>query len=249
MAGAQAGSVMHPPPLLRRVARALVIVAFFARAGLGALVLTLTQRARGLTLEAASSAPRVTRLTFQRTLPVMSALSAAAALLLARGAQPPPAGPYDAIVVAGCRVLPNGQPSGALARRAALARDLFLEGRAPRVVFTGGVGRHGPSEASVAAAHAVSLGLPSDAVVLEERSTSTRENADYAARILGPNARVLVVTDAYHVFRARRVFAQAFAHAEAAGVPTREESLSNALPRELFAVLIYAARGDLRSRR
>jgi uncharacterized SAM-binding protein YcdF (DUF218 family) len=151
--------------------------------------------------------------------------------------------------VAGCRVLPSGQPGVALARRAELARELFVEGRAPQVVFTGGVGRHGPSEASVAAAHAVSLGLPADAVVLEERSTSTRENARFAARILGPSARVLVVTDAYHVFRARRVFAQSFARAEAVGVPLREEALAHALPRELFAVLIYAARGDLRPRR
>ena len=101
----------------------------------------------------------------------------------------------------------------------------------------------------MAAAHAVARGLPEESVVLEERSTSTRENAQYAARILGADARVLVVTDAYHVFRERRVFAQWFAGAEAAGVPPAEEALVHALPRELFAVLIYGVRGDLRGRR
>lgn len=239
----------HVPQLPPRLARALACLLFATGVVTRALLVTLTEwgwaRARSLPWRAAE----VTRVAFQRTVPVMSALSAAAALLLARGAEPPPAGPYDAIVVAGCRVLPSGEPSAALARRAALAHTLFEEGRAPRVVFTGGVGRHGPSEASVAAAHAVSLGLPPAAVMLEERSTSTRENAEYAARILGADARVLVVTDAYHVFRARRVFANVFAHAEGAGVPMREEVLVHALPRELFAVLIYAARGDLRARR
>lgn len=184
-----------------------------------------------------------------RTLALVSLSSVAAALLVARGLEPPPVGPYDAIVVAGCRVLPDGSPSRALARRAELALDLYHQGHAPRVVFTGGIGRFGPSEASVAAAHAVARGLPEESVVLEERSTSTRENAQYAARIVGADARVLVVTDAYHVFRARRVFAQWFAGAEAAGVPPAEEALVHALPRELFAVLIYGVRGDLRGRR
>jgi uncharacterized SAM-binding protein YcdF (DUF218 family) len=179
----------------------------------------------------------------------MSLVSVAAALLVGRGLEPPPPGPYDAIVVAGCRVLPGGRPSRALARRAELALDLFRDGHAPRVVFTGGVGQHGPSEASVAAAHAVERGLPAHALLLEERSTSTRQNAEHAARLLGPGARVLVVTDAYHVFRARRVFARSFARAEAAGVPPVEEALAVALPRELLAVMIYALRGDLRARR
>ncbi|MCA9575279.1 MAG: YdcF family protein [Polyangiales bacterium] len=180
-----------------------------------------------------------------RTLTAMFVLSALTTWLIGRGLEPPPAGPYDAIVVAGCRVLPSGQPSRALARRAALATDLHGQGLAPRVLFTGGVGQHGESEASVAAAYAVAHGLPAGAVLLEERSTSTRENAEQAARILGRDARVLVVTDAYHVFRARRVFARSFARVEAAGVPLAEEALARAVPRELFAVLIYGLRGDL----
>jgi len=233
----------------RRLARFLLRVVSLAGVLARALVATACEWAWAHVRSLPSELARVTPLVIQRTLPVMSALSAAAALLLTRGAEPPPAGSYDAIVVAGCRVLPSGEPSEALARRAALAHTLFEEGRAPRVVFTGGVGRHGPSEASVAAEHAVSLGLPRQVVVLEDRSTSTRENAEFAARILGADARVLVVTDAYHVFRARRVFARVFAHAEGAGVPMREEVLAHALPRELFAVLIYAARGDLRARR
>lgn len=241
--------MIHLPELSARVARATVRLLFLASVLVRAASASLGEWAWAHARQLPGRVARVTPVVFQRTLPVMSALSAAAVLLLARGAEPPPAGPYDAIVVAGCRVLPSGEPGGALARRAELAHRLFEEGRAPRVVFTGGVGQHGASEASVAAAHAVSRGLPREVVVLEERSTSTRENAEYAARILGASARVLVVTDAYHVFRARRVFAHSFAHAEAAGVPAREEGLARALPRELFAVLIYAARGDLRTRR
>ena len=179
------------------------------------------------------------------TLLFVPTLLAATAALLARGAQSPPPGPYDAIVVAGCRVLEDGSPSRALARRSELALSLYRRGLAPRVVFTGGVGRHGPSEASVAAAYAVSRGLPESAALLEERSTSTQENARFAAALVGTEARVLVVTDSYHVFRARRVFARNFREAEAAGAPVDDSVLAYALPRELAAVAIYAALGRL----
>src|SRR5690606_5264267 len=116
------------------------------------------------------------------------------------------------IVVLGCRVRPDGSASLALARRTRHAAALYRRGLAPRIVLTGGVGAHPPSEARAAAAIARAEGVPEEALILEERSTSTEENAREARRRIDAR-RVLVVTDAYHVFRAERVFRRHFEHA------------------------------------
>jgi uncharacterized SAM-binding protein YcdF (DUF218 family) len=46
-------------------------------------------------------------------------------------------------------------------------------------------------------------GVDPDCIVLEEESRNTRQQAAAIARILGPEAHVMVVTDRYHVPRAR----------------------------------------------
>jgi len=160
------------------------------------------------------------------------------------GQRRPDAERWDAIVVAGCRVDPGGVPSPALQQRTALAVELWNRGYAPELAFTGGVGDNPPSEATAAAQYAVSLGVPSDVMVLEDRSTSTEENARFLAEQRGYE-RVLLVTDAYHVFRARQVFARHFDSVDATG------SLSPAWPRlrgslrEVLAVVMYRAQGRI----
>jgi uncharacterized SAM-binding protein YcdF (DUF218 family) len=54
----------------------------------------------------------------------------------------------------------------------------------------------------------VQYGVPENLISLEDRSTSTYENALYSAAILRPRAirRILLVTDAVHMLRARRTF-------------------------------------------
>lgn len=172
------------------------------------------------------------------------AWTAAALALDAAGGRPPPDGPYDAIVVAGCRVWPDGRPSEALRHRTERAVELWRDGRAPVVLFTGGVGDHPPSEAEAAARYAATLGLPEGAVRLEDRSTSTEENARFAAA-RHPFRRVLVVTDTYHVLRARRVFGRHFAEAEATGADAPATYRVPGAFREVIAVAAYAVLGRL----
>jgi uncharacterized SAM-binding protein YcdF (DUF218 family) len=163
----------------------------------------------------------------------------------AYGHRTPQEGSYDAIVVAGCRVNPGGVPSLALQRRTRHAVELWRAGVAPRIVFTGGVGDFPPSEASAAAAYAQSLGLPPKAAVLEEGSKSTEENARFAAKIIGSSARVVVVTDTYHVFRAERVFGRVFAEATGSGSIAAPSVRIRGAFREVLAVAAYAVRGRL----
>jgi uncharacterized SAM-binding protein YcdF (DUF218 family) len=111
-------------------------------------------------------------------------------------------------------------------------------------VLTGGVGQHPPSEARVAAEIARRLHVPEEALVLEERSTSTEENAREAAREVSAG-RVLVVTDTYHAFRAQRVFARHFDHAVAVGSAGPAAVRIRGALREVTALGAYAALGRL----
>ncbi|MEQ1568486.1 MAG: YdcF family protein [Myxococcota bacterium] len=164
---------------------------------------------------------------------------------LDRYGQRAPRHTYDAIVVAGCRVDPDGTPSQALQRRTRLAVDLWRAGVAPRLVFTGGVGTYPPAEADAAATYAEALGVPPEVIAREARSTSTEENARYAAELVGPEADVVVVTDAYHVFRAERVFGRWFDRVEGAGsVPRLDVRVRGSL-REVVAIADYAVTGRL----
>jgi uncharacterized SAM-binding protein YcdF (DUF218 family) len=116
--------------------------------------------------------------------------------------------PSDVVVVLGARVLPGGQPSPALQARIEKAVELYHQGLAPRLLFSGGVGVHPPSEARVMRELAVRLGVPSEACLLEEQSHSTEQNARFSAdvlRSLGAR-RVVVVSDPYHLLRARQYF-------------------------------------------
>ena len=114
----------------------------------------------------------------------------------------------DALVVLGARVMPGGVPSGALLARVEKAVELYQRGLAPRLVFSGGIGVHPPSEAQVMREQAVRLGVPSEACVLEEQSHSTEQNARYSAELLRSLGarRVVVVSDPYHLLRARQYF-------------------------------------------
>lgn len=151
-----------------------------------------------------------------------------------------PTGRYDAIIVAGARVWSDGEPSLTLLRRTERAVELWKAKVAPVMVMTGGVGRHPPSEAGVAADVALAAGVPAAAILLEDRSRSTEQNASFSRALLGER-RVLVVTDAYHVLRSQHIYDRYYDHAFVLGVdigwrPPVIESL-----REVAAVAWYFA--------
>ncbi len=165
----------------------------------------------------------------------------AAVLLDAFGRRSPGAdATYDAIVVLGCRVFPSGQPSTALHERVKLAVSLFESRRAPLLITTGGTGDSGHAEAEVAARLAIELGVPREAVHMEARSTSTEENARYCA-LATPARSVLLVTDAYHCMRAKRVFGRYFGTVASAGSvhPVLRLRVKGAL-REVAVLVAYA---------
>lgn len=150
---------------------------------------------------------------------------------------------FDAIVVLGCRVV-EGRPCETLVRRAERAATLFAQGLAPRVIATGGVGEDagGVSEAAAIEALLTERGVPPEAILLEDESTTTEENAALSARRYG-GLSVLVVTDSYHTLRAERVFRRHFPEAYATGSRPRASVRVRGALREVFALGRYAALG------
>ena len=56
------------------------------------------------------------------------------------GQRRPSQSTYDAIIVLGCRVQPDGTPSLALQARTRKAVELYNAGYADRIILTGGIG-------------------------------------------------------------------------------------------------------------
>lgn len=189
--------------------------------------------------------PRSPRSRLFRFCLLCGALWCLAALLLDRlGLRHEGVGSYDAIVVAGCQVGPDGLPSEPLRRRTLAAVELWRQGRAPLILFTGGVGTHPPSEALAAANLAWSLGVPTDAIRLEDASTSTEENARFAADRHGFQ-RILLVTDAYHVVRATRVFRRYFPQVDGWGTRGPLGARTWGAMREVCALAVYTLLGRI----
>lgn len=121
----------------------------------------------------------------------------------------PPEGDADAIIVLGAAVLPDGGPSASLRARVEGAAQLWRAGRAPLICTTGASHLRPPGEAVVARALLVALGVPPEAIVMEEKSRNTWGNLGYARAALPPAIhRVWIVTEPFHMGRAVR-FARA----------------------------------------
>ena len=121
---------------------------------------------------------------------------------------------FDAIIVLGGGVSgagslrPTDQLTGLNMQRTLCGADLFAQGRAPQLVLSGGDGAIfgvGPKEAVEMKRFAVRVGVPEQAILLEEQARSTYENAVGAKRVLGGTS-VLLVTSASHMPRAVALF-------------------------------------------
>lgn len=119
--------------------------------------------------------------------------------------------PVDAIVVMGAAQY-DGRPSPQLAARLDHVVELWERGLAAVVVTTGGKQPDDRfTEAEASAAYLVDRGIPADAIVSVGGSTSFESLAAAATALqtpglgLGRRPRVLVVSDPFHVLRARLI--------------------------------------------
>lgn len=119
-------------------------------------------------------------------------------------------GQRQIVVVLGARVEADGQPSETLRRRVEHGVNVLASSPHALILFSGGVGDFGPSEASVARRLAMQLGVPAERCLTEEESHSTRQNAARSLELLRERFpegfNITLVSDPYHLPRARMLF-------------------------------------------
>jgi len=105
-----------------------------------------------------------------------------------------------AIVIFGAAVMPDGRPSPSLLRRIGYGLKAAAEHPDAPILCSGGVGRAGPSEASIMAQVLRGRGVASERVVLDESSLDTLQSVIAAARFARRRGLdgVIVCTDSYH---------------------------------------------------
>ncbi len=115
----------------------------------------------------------------------------------------------DVIVVLGAGLEPGGRPGRAMTRRVQQAATLYARGLAQGMICTGGVGAgQSRSEASVCRDLLQRRGVAAGAILLEDSSHSTEENALYSKALMEARGwqRAILVSDGYHLLRARWIF-------------------------------------------
>jgi uncharacterized SAM-binding protein YcdF (DUF218 family) len=111
----------------------------------------------------------------------------------------------DAIVVLGAAQY-DGRPSPVLRARLDHAVQLYDDGVAPRLIFTGGVGRGDTvSEAEVSRRYAMRAGVPDSAILLERAGLSSVESMAAVADLMreGGYDSAVLVSDPFHMLRLR----------------------------------------------
>jgi uncharacterized SAM-binding protein YcdF (DUF218 family) len=143
----------------------------------------------------------------------------------------------DAIVVLGAAQY-DGRPSPVFQARLDHAVALWRDGHAPLLVMTGG-GQEGDrtTEAATGRAYAIAHGVPSDAILMEDRGRSTQESLDAVAGILeargaGPT---IFVSDRLHMLRVMRIAKDL--GVDAYGSPATDSPSDATIERRLDATL------------
>jgi uncharacterized SAM-binding protein YcdF (DUF218 family) len=145
--------------------------------------------------------------------------------------------PADAIVVMGAAQY-DGRPSPVFASRLDHGVELYLAGKAPRLIVTGGkAAGDRTTEAAVGRAFAVERGVPPDAIVVEDRSRTTLESIRAVAGLLKEDnaGTAIFVSDRPHMLRVLRMAADAGIIAW--GSPTRTSPIEDDVPGRIEATV------------
>ena len=107
----------------------------------------------------------------------------------------------DCILVLGCKVKDNGDPSDMLADRIRRGIELYESGAAPKIIMSGDHGQADYDEVNTMKQIAVDNGVPSVDVFMDHAGFSTYESIYRAKEIFGVE-KMIIVTQDYHLYRA-----------------------------------------------
>ncbi|MBZ5568721.1 MAG: YdcF family protein [Acidobacteriia bacterium] len=179
---------------------------------------------------------------------LIAALAASVALtaeFVVRQAQVDEARPADAIIVFGAAEY-AGRPSPVYRARLDHAYVLFQRGLAPMVITTGGAGADPKfSEGGVGRDYLSQRGIPDRCLIAETQGADTAESAQRVSAILHVNGMhtVVAVSDAYHIFRIKRLMRQygivAYGSPRPASVPHTPSAKITAMLRESASYIFW----------
>lgn len=135
----------------------------------------------------------------------------------------PPVEEYDAIIVLGAQVKPDGELSLQLKWRLDEAVKAW-NAHPCWVVVCGARGSNEPVEEAYAMRdYLIGQKIPAEMILTDAESYNTRQNIDHAAKLLNDKdvQRVVVVTSDYHLPRALALAEDAGLDASGIGAPTR----------------------------
>ncbi len=177
-------------------------------------------------------------------------LMAGSAALLANGYVKASARPYlisaqeareledvDCILVLGCGVRPDGEPSLMLRDRLDTGLGLYGSGAAPKLLMSGDHGRSDYDEVNAMKAVALEAGVPVQDIFLDHAGFSTYESMVRAKEVFLVR-RVIVVSQKYHLYRA--VYDARAMGLDAWGVAAEDIAYTGQQVRELREVLARA---------
>jgi len=107
----------------------------------------------------------------------------------------------DCILVLGCFVKENGQPSDMLHDRLRRGVELYDLGAAPKLLMSGDHGRESYDEVAAMKQFAMDQGIRSEDIFMDHAGFSTYESI-YRAKEIFQADKILIVTQEYHLHRA-----------------------------------------------
>ena len=149
-----------------------------------------------------------------------------------------PAEDVDYVIVLGAHVT-NGKPSRVLKKRLDAAVEYAGGHKDVKVIVSGGQGSNETTtEAFAMAAYLEEKGIERERILLEEKSTDTNENLRFSKEFVEDGARVAVVSNDFHIYRAVHL-ARNIGYEDPQGLGARDEmgTLPANLLREFFGVM------------
>lgn len=113
----------------------------------------------------------------------------------------------DCVLVLGCGVKADGNPSDMLADRLKRGIELYKQGAAPKIIMSGDHGTKVYDEVNTMKKIAVDDGVPSSDIFMDHAGFSTYESL-YRARDIFAADKIIIVTQEYHLYRALYIAGQ-----------------------------------------
>ena len=110
----------------------------------------------------------------------------------------------DCILVLGCYVNQDGEPSAMLSDRLKRSIELYNAGIAPKLLMSGDHGQHTYDEVTAMRQYALDAGVPSADIFMDHAGFSTYESI-YRAKEIFQVKKVIVISQEYHLHRALHI--------------------------------------------